>query len=272
MTKQYSKFFTVACYPIVMDSEALPLPRRRQLPSIGFGPYLLLEAVPWLLLATVMRMVARSMGDGFGLLVLAAGQFALFIAFLLASQKMIHLAGGTTGLVGLSFRSQAALARAVLWRLLVLFLAANLLALWIGVDRFAAAVFWLGFDGIAFKWLGGTLLMTWSAVVAAVVYLMVVEKGAARQPGFVAVLRQFLVRWRYLLSAAVAIIAMQAAANAIQSLVGAMLQPLHAQLAPPLLKASAYLMFSFIFAYVRLWATIAILTYALRASYRRQPS
>ena len=243
----------------------------RRLPSVSFGPYLLLGTVPWLLLATATRMHGRHTEGGLGLLVLLIAQFALFIAFLVASNRMIRLFGGSTALDRLSFNEQFALGRGIIWRLLGLFLAANLLAVWAGMGKLTAAFLWFGFDGIAFDWHRNILLL-WSPLVAVIAYLMVVEKGAGREPGFGSVLRQMRDRWRYLLPAMLAIMALQIVSNTIQHFAGFIMEPLYVQLTLSVPKNLMYLGFFFCFAYIRLWATVAILTYALRLSYRQSPS
>lgn len=46
------------------------------------------------------------------------------------------------------------------------------------------------------------------------------------------------------------------------------LEPIYQSLQLPVLRNGLYLSLIFIFSYIRLWVTIAILTYALRGSYR----
>lgn len=240
----------------------------RRFPSVGFGHYLLLEAVPWLLLASATRMHARHSVGGIALLVLLIAQFALLIAFLVACSRMIQLSGGQTALGRLSFNDQCKLGRGILRRLLGLFLAANVFAVALGMNKFTAANLWLGFDGIAFDWHQDILLL-WSPVVATIAFLMVVEKGAGRQPKFGPVLRQIRYHWRYLLPAAIMIMASQAGFNLVQMYAGYIFQPLYEQLTLPPVKNLTYLGFFFIFSCIRLWVTIAILTYALRAAFRQ---
>jgi hypothetical protein len=255
-----------------MKSQASTLPvshpARPRTWSVGFGPYMLVETIPWLLLATAIRGYARQMESGLALLVLVVVQFALFMAFLVACHRTIQLAGGTTDLGRLSFNEQCALARGVLGRMFGLFFAVVSIALFIGVDKFHAAVFWLGFDGIVYNWPSNTLLI-WSAVVATIAFLMVIEKGAGREPKFPSVWRHFMDRWRYLFAAIIAIIGFQIASNFVQAYAAGIVQPLYDRPIHYIVKNMMYLAFFFSLSYVRLWATVTILTYALRASYRK---
>jgi hypothetical protein len=255
-----------------MKSEASTLSvsrtARRSTWFAGFGPFMLVETIPWLLAATAIRGYSRQMGSGLALLVLVVAQFALFMAFLVACHRAIQLAGGATNLGRLSFSEQCALARGVLGRMLGLFFAVVVISLFIGVDKFHAAAFWLGFDGIVFNY-PSHVLVIWSPVVATIAFLMVIEKGAGRKPKFASVLRHFVDRWRYLLAAIIAIVGFQIASNIVQAYAASIVQSLYDRPQPYIVKNIMYLAFFLSLSYARLWATVTILTYALRASYRR---
>src|SRR5688572_11178670 len=78
-----------------------------------FRPSMLLETVPWLMIAAAMRVIV--FGGGFA--ALPAGivaNAAIFIALLLAARRMIEIMDGTTTLGHLAFRDQLALAYRVL--------------------------------------------------------------------------------------------------------------------------------------------------------------
>ena len=254
---------------MVPHASAIPAPATgRRLPSVSFGPYLLLEAAPWLLLATATRMRARHSDGLLTLPLIVLVQFAVLIALLIASQRMIAMAGGTTGLGRLSFREEAALARGVLGRLFLLFLAVILLLTGLGVDRYLCASLWLGLDGIVFDW-GRDMLQVWSGVVALIVFLMIVEKGAGRPPHLGPALRQAIRRWPALAKAVLAVIVVLIACNKVQDILGSLVNPAYQQMVP-MLRNLLSLGVLFAFAHLRLWATVAILTYALRASYRSE--
>lgn len=90
-----------------------------RLPTVTYGPFRLLEAVPWLMLAAALRTL-QVQG---GLMWFVAGEasdFSVFIAFLLAARRMIELADGQTGLGKLSFAQQLSLARKVLTPIVIM--------------------------------------------------------------------------------------------------------------------------------------------------------
>ncbi|WP_331371833.1 hypothetical protein [Sinorhizobium chiapasense] len=232
-----------------------------------FGPYLLLHIVPWLLLATVLRTCAKAMPDGLILLGMILVQFAVFIAFLLASQKMIELANGWTSLSQLTFREQVIFGWRVIWRLLLLFLLAVCTANFTGVDRFAAAQLWLGFDGIVFPWRQG-LLQLWIAIVSMITFMLVVERGLDRPPRFVGILREIRHHGRHLSRAVVHICAFLVITTFLQAQIAIFLSPLFDSAAYSRVQFLLYTGFILLFSYIRLWGIIAILTYSLRASYR----
>ena len=151
---------------------------------------------------------------------------------------------------------------------MLLTFATIVLAVQLGVDKYMAAHLWMGIDGIIFHW-GRNFLLPWSALMALIIFLMVVEKGAGRRPLLISTVREIGRRRRHLAWAVVAIIAMQAVSIWVQDGIGALLDPLYQQPKPFLLRNLLYLGFYFTFSYARLWATVAILTYALRASYRQ---
>ena len=88
-------------------------PGTRALPTVSFGPYGLLEAVPWLMFAAAMRFLGYS-NAAFALPALILSSLALFLAFLLAARRMIEFADGTTQLGKFSFHDQLLLARNIL--------------------------------------------------------------------------------------------------------------------------------------------------------------
>ncbi|MBP1883542.1 hypothetical protein [Sinorhizobium mexicanum] len=237
----------------------------RSLPT--FGPYLLLQTVPWLLLATVLRTYVKAMPNALLLLGMILVQFAVFIAFLLASQKMIELANGWTSLSRLTFREQVTFGWRVIWRLLLLFLLTVCTADLAGVDKFAAAQLWLGFDGIAYPWRQG-VLQVWIAIVSMITFMFVVEKGVGRQPRFVGILREFRLHRRHLSRAVVYICAFLVAMTFLQGQAAKLLSLLFDSPGYSRARPLVYIGWVLAFSYLRLWGTIAMLTYALRESYR----
>jgi hypothetical protein len=173
-----------------MTTEALRLRQLREIATrerSGYFPFKLLETVPWLLLACAGRLL---MNHPLVILFLLLIQCVLLVAFVLAAHRAIEYFGGTTALGRMSLLAQWRLAKGILRRLLGLFLAAVLISLLLGMDKNEAPFFWLGFDALIHG-RPGLHMLAWSAVVAVITYLMVVEKGLGRKPTYFAVLRQF---------------------------------------------------------------------------------
>ncbi|HEV7306706.1 MAG TPA: hypothetical protein VGO12_10940 [Ensifer sp.] len=230
---------------------------------------MLLQTVPWLLLATVLRSYARVMPGGLALLGMVLVQFAVLLAFLLASQKMIELAKGSTSLARLSFHEQLVFGWRVIWRFLLLFLLAVGGANFAGVDKFLAAQLWFGFDGIAFPWRQG-LLQLWVAAISTIAFMFVVEKGQDREPRFISVFKEIGRHWRHLLWALLFISALLVVATFVQGRIAGILAPIFDRPEVGRARYLAYVALVLVFSYIRLWGIVAILTHALRASYRRR--
>jgi amino acid permease len=152
--------------------------RQRAFPNVSFGPFRFLEAMPWLVLAASMRVIAFNSP----LIAIPATVFAsiaVLHAFLVVTQRSIELAQGQTGLGGLDLTEQSRLTRAILWRIGLLMLAASIAVLAAGYTS-AAPHMMSGLDGMAFDQFTDTGKF-WSAAVAALTLLMVV--GAERNDG-----------------------------------------------------------------------------------------
>lgn len=240
------------------------------LPTVSFGPFRLLEAVPWLMFATAVRFV--SFGKPVIMIpALALESVAVFLAFLLAARRMIEFADGRTDLGKLSFTQQLKLSRKVLGYVVLLLISATLIVA-LAVGRDAAPHMMLGFDGIAFDQFTRTG-MVWSAILAAIVLLMVIRVGTDQEITLRAVFRELLQRAWWLVPGIVLVALMQVGLNAVQAVArNAVYVYWQTSPAPQTMKNFVYFVFVFGFASLRLWATLAILTFALRESYRRSNS
>ena len=96
-----------------MLSESIALPRPIELPNVSYGPFRLLEAVPWLMFATAVRFVVYGK-TALMLPAMVLESVAIFLALLLAARRMIEFTDGRTDLGKLSFIQQLVLARKVL--------------------------------------------------------------------------------------------------------------------------------------------------------------
>jgi hypothetical protein len=238
--------------------------RSRKLPAVSYGPYHLLEAVPWLMLASAFRLMAY-VHKALALPAIVLAAVALFLAFLLAARRMIELADGSTRLGTLGFVEQLTLARNILGRVFVLLLIVSL-AVSIVVSRELAPYLLLGFDGIAFDQYS-KLGMAWSSILAAIVLLLVVQAGTGEKMSLLGALQELVARWAWLLPAIIAVAIVQVGLSFVQGGVRHLLA-LFAHSAPRPVFNSLYFAFIFGFATVRLWATLTVLTFALRESYR----
>ena len=59
--------------------------RKFDLPSVSYGPFRFLEAVPWLMLAAALRIFAAGRAPGIQVAATIVVSFAIFLAFLLAA-------------------------------------------------------------------------------------------------------------------------------------------------------------------------------------------
>lgn len=247
---------------------AVPRPRARPLPKISFGPYGLLQAVPWLMLASAMRFVAYA-NPVLAIPCYILASLAIFLAFLIAVKRMIELADGATSLGRLDFNAQLRLAVKVLKRVVLLLLAGFFLAFILGARDLAVSVL-AGFDGIAFDQASKPGIV-WSVVIATVVLLMVVradQDGTEVTLGAAA--RELASRALCLVPAIALLAGLLITMSAVQHQVRGLVALYFQTDAPQSFKNLFYFFFVFGFATIRLWVTLAILVFALRESYRRQ--
>ena len=246
------------------------IPRPIELPNVSYGPFRLLEAVPWLMFASAIRFVCYGKPSMLAIgLVLES--FALFLAFLLAARRMIEFTDGRTELGTLTFGQQLSMARRILSVALFLSLMAGLALMAVGAQKVAPHLL-LGVDGIAFDQFSKTG-MVWSGILAAIMLLMVVKADVRGKFSLREVwdtLKELLARSPCLFPAIVAVAAMQFGLTAVQGVARSWVYVFwQTSASPQTVKNLVYFVFVFGFATVRLWLTLAILTFALRESYRR---
>src|ERR1043166_3117597 len=126
------------------------IPRIAQQPARpgAFRPALILETVPWLMLAAALRVVIWHRGLAAYPAEIGANA-AIFLALLLCARRMIEFTAGTTQLGFLSLRDQLILAYRVLHPVGLL-----IVGLYMGLSligaRTLAPSFYFGFAGLAF--------------------------------------------------------------------------------------------------------------------------
>jgi hypothetical protein len=152
--------------------------QQHSLPQVSFGPFRYLEALPWLVVAAAMRVIAFT-GGPLALPAVVVATIAVLHAFIVVAQRSIELADGHTSLGELDFREQSRLSLAILGRIAVLMTVAGV-AIWQAGYKTFPPNMMLGLDGMAFDQFT-EIGKFWSAVIAALVLLMIV--GAERNRG-----------------------------------------------------------------------------------------
>jgi len=155
------------------------LARALGLPRTSYGPFRYVEAVPWLMLATAFRIIYVTTPYAVPAFLIA--NIAIFLAFLLVTRRVIHLADGRTRLGDLTLAEQVSLALRILARIVLLMLGAMILASLLGSSYVAAEIMY-GFDAIAFD---GTSVRSKvvAGILAALILLMVLQRDKGSQYG-----------------------------------------------------------------------------------------
>ena len=246
----------------------LQLQQQSSLPQVSFGPLRFLEALPWLVLAAAMRVVAFS-GGAIALPALVVATIAVLHAFIMVAQRSIELAGGQTSLSELDLADQFGLSWAILRRIGLLMIAVGSTIALAGYQAFAPNIM-LGLDGMAFDQF--TIIgKFWSAFVAALVLLIIVNAERNRgRVSFFAAAGEF-VRRSIWIGAAVAVlggvyIALGFGQDLVRSAIWNFWQTSSSS---QFIKNLIYFVFIFSFAMLRLWLTLLILTWGLKQSYIR---
>jgi len=235
-------------------------------PQTQFGPFRLLLALPWLVLAAAMRVIAFG-GGAVALPAIIVANLAVLQAFLATATHSIEAEGGQTGLGDLDYLEQFNLMRTVLWRIVGLMLAATLALSALGFDKSAPSMMF-GIEGMAFDQLT-VLGKFWSSFVAALILLILV--GAERNNGKVALFiafGEFARRWYWLGGAALVLAIAYLGLGVVQGFArDAIWNFWQTSDASQFIKNLIYFVFIFGFGMLRLWMTLLILTYGLKLSY-----
>ncbi|RYD87998.1 MAG: hypothetical protein EOP50_19825, partial [Sphingobacteriales bacterium] len=149
-------------------------------PETSFGPFKLLHALPWLILAAAMRVIAFG-GGAVALPAIIVADISVLLAFFATARQSIEAAGGQSSLGTLTLGEQFKLSFSILWRIMLVMITAALSAAAIGYE--ASYHLMAGLDGMAFDQFTHPGRF-WSAWIAALVLLMIVR--AERDDGKVA--------------------------------------------------------------------------------------
>jgi hypothetical protein len=244
------------------------LERQQARPETTFGPFRLLHALPWLILAAAMRVVAFR-GDAMMLPAIIVADVSILLAFFATAQRSIEASGGQSALGELALGEQFRLSLSILWRIALVMIAAALGTAAIGYTAFAPNLM-SGLDGMAFDQFTQAGRF-WSAGIAALVLLMIVR--AERNGGEIALfpaIAEFARRGLWLGAAVIALGVVNIALGFGQEIVrSAIWQFWQTSGATDFVKNLIYFVFIFGFAMLRLWVTLTILTVGLRQSYVR---
>ncbi|MBR0827273.1 hypothetical protein JQ596_17245 [Bradyrhizobium manausense] len=234
----------------------------------SFGPFKLLHALPWLILAAAMRVIAFG-GGGVALPAIIIADISVLLAFFATAQRSIEAAGGQSSLGELTMGEQFKLSFAIFWRIALLMIAVTVATTLAGQTTSARHLM-SGLDGMAFDQFTH-LGRFWSAWIAALVLLMIVR--AERNDGRIALfaaIAEFARRGLWLGGAVIVLgllnIALGFGQEFVRSAIWSFWQT---SAASQFTKNLIYFCFIFSFAMLRLWLTLTILTLGLRQSYVR---
>ena len=233
----------------------------------SFGPFKLLYALPWLILAAAMRVIAFG-GGAVALPAIIVADISVLLAFFATAQQSIEAAGGQSSLGELTFGEQLRLSCSILWRIALVMIVAALGTAAAGYG--AAQHLMAGLDGMAFDQFTHPGRF-WSAWIAALVLLMIVR--AERDDGKIAIfpaIGEFARRGLWLGAAVIVLglvnVALAYGQEAVRSAIWNFWQT---SSATQFTKNLIYFCFIFSFAMLRLWITLTILTLGLKQSYVR---
>jgi len=235
-------------------------------PETSFGPLRLLPALPWLILAAAMRVIAFGGGPA-SLPAEIVAAVAVLHAFLVTAQRCIEASGGQISLGELGLSDQLRLSLAILWRIALLLVAT---ALAVSFTPYASLGphMMMGLDGMAFDQFTHPGRF-WSAAIAVLVLLMVV--GAEHNQGRVAffpAVAEFARRGLWLGTAVLVLgvvsIILSLGQEIVRSAIWTFWQTSQAS---QFVKNLVYFVFIFSFAMLRLWITLKIVTLGLKMSY-----
>lgn len=241
---------------------------RKTRPETSFGPFRPLPALPWLIMATALRIVAYGR-TGLMLPAMALADVCVLLAFFATARDSIQAAGGRSSLGELTLAEQMRLSLSILWRITLMMIVAATGAAAIGFTSLGPHLM-SGLDGMAFDQFTH-LGRYWSALIAALVLVIIVnaEGKGGRVALFAAV--KDLGRHGLWLGAAVLVLGtINVALGYGQELVRtAIWQFWQTSMVGQPVKSLVYVVFIFSFAMLRLWITLSILIFGLKQSYAR---
>ena len=228
----------------------------------------LVHAVPWLMLATVMRIIYAAHTGLLWHVTFFVANICIFLAFMIVSHVMIQHAGGRTELGSLPFGKQVAIGRNVVPRITLLLTGLSFAVGWFGAPTLADHLLF-GFDGIAFDQYSGWGFLL-SSFLAALILLMLLAGERGERGTISAAVAEFAARRKSLVPAVLAVAAFLLGLSAFQGVVRELVYEFGQMTSVPFaIRSFVFFIFIFSFATVRLCGCLALLVFALRRSYRR---
>jgi hypothetical protein len=241
-------------------------------PETSDAPFRFFEAVPWLLLAEAFRVVGAGAGTLLALLAFIFECVGVLMAFKAVARRAFPLSGFPAPLEGMPLGREMRLAMRIFWRIMALMFAVALAASCAGLSEDGPYFVW-GLSGVAFNQLSFAGRM-WAAVIAALVLLMLRDADRTGAPTLKSAIRG-LPEHGVRFGAAIAALAIfYVGWGTLQILL------FNAIWSTPALggadartKGLIFFGITFVFAFVRLWATLLILTSGLKqVASRRRPA
>ena len=235
---------------------------------LSFGPYWLMQVLPWLILATSLRYVRNDPIPLVKVIAMVLESLAIFLAFLAAAQCLMELARGGARQVGFSIFRQLNLASHIVLRLYLLMFAVAVGLYAFGLYRESFYVLF-AFGGLVFDQ-GSAIGMVASSVIAAIVLMMVVKAEESGHPTVTNAIAQLARRALWMVPAIVAVALVQVGLSQLQGVARLFVFQYGQSSAMPFAKNLVLFLYMLVFASIRLWATLAILTFAVALSERRK--
>lgn len=235
---------------------------------LSFGPYWLMQVLPWLILATALRYVRHDPAPAVQVIAMLLESLAIFLAFLAAAQCLLELARGGMRHGDWSILRQLNVASHIVLRV------------YLAMFAFAAAAFVLGyykvsfyvlfaFAGLAFDQ-ASAIGMVASSVIAAIALMMVVNVEKPGQSTVTNAIKALARNALWMVPAIVVVAAVQVGLSQVQGVARALIVQYGQSSAAPFAKNLALFLYMLAFASIRLWATLAILTFAFSLTDRRK--
>ena len=258
-----------------LGRHGLSLERNR----VEFGPFRFSEAIPWLLIASALRVLLYERAIALSIVAIVLMQMAIFMAFAAVAHSTVKSSGGDSKLEGLSLLGKVFLMKRVMKKTIkfqvILILATSVLGHVLfdlvgldtkGISHLAINFFW-SFTGMIYTdgFLGARV---GSALVAVVTFLLVIAAASNRPVKLREVLRNLKQHW-FAMALAIALLVQSMHFINVNQL--EFLRFLMAyDLGDIRINAVIYVIYQTVFAFFRLYLTMLILTYLLRWSYKRQ--